>query len=288
MADQTEVDNVTGTETTGHDWDGIKELNTPLPRWWLYTLYGTIIWGIGYTIAFPAWPLLEGATSGLLGYSTRGELQEDIDKFKAQNADLAARLVGVDLAELPKDDPAYHFAVAGGAAIFRAACSQCHGAGAAGALGYPNLLDDDWLWGGTLDDIAYTVRHGIRNETDFDARWSEMPAYGEILEEEEIADTVEHVLSLSGQEHDAEMARAGAVHFADHCAACHGDGGEGMRDLGAPRLNDSIALYGDSRSDLTYTITNARFGVMPAFGLRLDDAEIAAVTLYLHQLGGGE
>lgn len=288
MSDQKANDPVTGTETTGHDWDGIQELNTPLPRWWLWTLYGTIVWGIGYTIAFPAWPLIQGATAGLLGYSTRGEVAADIARVDAQNADVAMRLASADLTTLSRDDPAYHYGVSGGAAIFRAQCSQCHGAGAAGAIGYPNLLDDAWLWGGTIDAIEYTVRHGIRNEQDFDARYSEMPAFGELLEEEEIKLTAEFVLSLSGQDHDASMVDDGAVLFEENCSGCHGAKGMGNQELGAPNLTDAIWLYGGDREAITETIVNARFGVMPAWGLRLSEEDIKAVSLYVHQLGGGE
>ncbi|WP_415402263.1 cytochrome-c oxidase, cbb3-type subunit III [Tateyamaria sp. SN3-11] len=288
MADTPKKDDVTGIDTTGHDWDGITELNNPLPRWWLWCFYGTIVWGIAYTIAFPAWPLINSATSGVLGYSTRAEVAEQIAVVEAQNAEVSARLASADLATLAPDDPAHRYGVAGGASVFLAHCSQCHGSGAAGAVGYPNLLDDDWLWGGDLDSIEYTVRHGIRNEADPDARWSEMPAFGEIFEDEEIAATVEYVLSISGQDHDATLAEQGAVLFEEQCTACHGDAGEGIRDLGAPQLSDAIWLYGGDRETLTQTITYSRFGVMPPWGQRLDEAEIKAVTLYLHQLGGGE
>lgn len=289
MADDTsQHDPITGTETTGHDWDGITELNTPLPRWWLWTLYGTIIWGLGYTIAFPAWPLIDGATQGLLGYSTRGEVAEDIARVDAQNSEIAATLASADLSTLARDHPAYQFGVSGGAAVFRAHCSQCHGAGAAGAVGYPNLLDDAWLWGGTLEEIEYTVTHGIRNDQDPDAHWSEMPAFGDIFSEEEIGMTTEYVLSLSGQDHDAGMVDGGAVLFAENCAACHGEAGLGDPSVGAPNLADAIWLYGGAREDIEYSIINARFGVMPAWGLRLSDEDVKAVTLYVHQLGGGQ
>jgi cytochrome c oxidase cbb3-type subunit 3 len=179
MADNQDKDDVTGIDTTGHDWDGIKELNNPLPRWWLWCFYGTIVWGVAYTIAYPAWPMINSATTGLLGYSTRGEVVEQIAIIDAQNAEVSMRLASADLATLAPDDPAHRYGVAGGASVFLANCSQCHGSGAAGvqAGGYPNLLDDDWLWGGTLEDIEYTVRHGIRNEIDPDARWTEMPAF---------------------------------------------------------------------------------------------------------------
>ena len=290
MADKQDIDQVTGTDTTGHTWDGIKELNNPLPRWWLWTFYGTVVWGLAYTIAFPAWPLINSATSGLLGYSTRGEVAEQIAAVDAQNAEVAERLASADLATLAPDDPAHRYGVAGGASVFLAHCSQCHGQGAAGvqAAGYPNLLDDAWLWGGSLEEIEYTVRHGIRNETDPDARWSEMPAFGDILSDEEIAQTVEYVLAISGQEHDAGLAEQGMVWFQEQCTACHGDNGEGIRELGAPTLTDAIWLYGGDRATLNETITYSRFGVMPAWEQRLDEDEIKAVTLYLHQLGGGE
>lgn len=288
MDNRTDHDPVTGTETTGHNWDGIQELNTPLPRWWLWTFYLTIIWGIGYCIAYPAWPLIDRATAGLLGYSTRAEVEAQIAEVDARNAEVAARLASADLSTLERNDPAYHYGVAGGAAVFRAHCSQCHGAGAAGALGYPNLLDDDWLWGGTLDAIAATVRHGIRNDTDDDARWSEMPAYGEFLEEEQIAAATEFVLQLSGQAHDAQLAASGATIFAEECASCHMESGTGDRETGAPDLTDAIWLYGGGREAIAESIMNSRFGVMPAWGPRLDEAEIKAVTLYVHQLGGGE
>ncbi len=290
MSDNPHHDEITGVDTTGHVWDGIKELNNPLPRWWLWTFYITIIWGIGYTIAYPAWPMVERATGGLLGQNTRADVAADIAAVEAQNAEVSATLASADLNTLPQSDPAYSYGVAGGAAVFRANCSQCHGAGAAGvqAAGYPNLLDDAWLWGGTLDAIEYTVRHGIRNEQDFDARWSEMPAFEEILSEEEIVQTAEYVRSLSGAENDATLAMAGSEIFAAECASCHGDSGAGDPELGAPNLTDAIWLYGGSQEKIIETITYSRFGVMPAWGQRLSDSEVKAVTLYVHQLGGGE
>lgn len=283
-----DIDEPTGVDTTGHSWDGIKELNNPLPRWWLWCFYLCIIWGIGYTIAFPAWPMLTGATSGMLGFSTRAEVAKDIERFETQNAALTTALAEVELASLSDNPDLQRFAVAGGAAVFRAQCSQCHGSGAAGAKGYPNLLDDDWLWGGQIDQIAYTVRHGIRNDTDGDAHWSQMPAYGDILEEAEILGTVEYVLSLSGAEHDATLATTGAVIFEEQCSACHGENGMGDIDQGAPNLTDAIWLYGGDRAVLLETITNARFGVMPAWGSRLSPADVNAVAAYVHGLGGGE
>lgn len=287
MSDK-KVDQETGIETTGHEWDGIRELNNPLPRWWLWTFYATIVWGVGYTIAYPAWPLITGATAGVIGYSTRGEVIEDIAAHEANNADLVASLNAADLTTIAAPDDLHRYAVARGGAVFRAQCSQCHGQGAAGAKGYPNLLDNDWLWGGDQEAIAYTIRHGIRNETDPDAHWSQMPAYGDIFESQEIDAVVEYVISLSSADHDAALAEAGTPLFMDNCAACHGDDARGNRDFGAPNLADAIWLYGGDRATLTETVTNARFGVMPAWGQRLSEEDVRAVAVYVHSLGGGE
>lgn len=283
-----DIDQETGIETTGHDWDGIKELNNPLPRWWLWSLYLCIIWGIWYVIAYPAWPMIKGATTGYLGYSTRANVEADIAAFNDKNVDLRTALSDVVLRELENNEDLSRFAVAGGAAVFRTNCSQCHGSGAAGAKGYPNLLDDDWLWGGSVDQIAYTINHGIRNEIDPDAHWSQMPAYDEILEQSEIDNVVQHVISLSSTEFDADMAAEGVVIFEDHCSACHGAEGLGDRDQGAPNLADAIWLYGGDVDTLTETVKYARFGVMPPWGTRLSKSDVNAVAAYVHQLGGGE
>jgi cytochrome c oxidase cbb3-type subunit 3 len=275
-------------ETTGHSWDGIEEFNNPLPRWWLWTFYACIIWGVAYTIAYPAWPLLKEATPGILGFSTRGEVAADIAAVEAANADIEARLAAADLTAISDDPALSSYATNAGAAVFRTWCAQCHGSGAAGAKGYPNLLDDDWLWGGSIEDIHTTISHGIRNETDLDARWSQMPAFGEILAPEEITSVVQYVRSISGQDHDAGLAGQGQQVFMDNCAACHADDGTGDRFQGAPNLTDAIWLYGGDVETLTATVTNARFGVMPSWADRLSAAEIAAVASYVHQLGGGE
>lgn len=278
------VDELTGRETMGHDFDGIEELNTPMPRWWLITFYVTIVWGIAYTIAFPAWPFLSGATAGLLGYSTRGEVVAEVEAHEAQNAELVAELLAVDLPTIAPQSDLHRYAVARGGSVFRAQCSQCHGAGAAGGPGYPNLLDNDWLWGGDLENIAFSVRHGIRNETDSDARWSAMPAFGDMLTAGEIQTLVAFLPTLSAPEWDSE----GGVLFTDNCAACHGDDGKGLREQGAPNLADAIWLYGGDEASLVETISNARFGVMPAWGQRLSEVDVRAVSTYVHSLGGGE
>jgi cytochrome c oxidase cbb3-type subunit III len=281
-------------DTTGHSWDGIQEFNNPLPRWWLWTFYATIFWGLVYTILFPAWPLVSQATPGMLSFSTRENARREIQAVVDQNAALTQRLESVQLASIADDQELYNFAINAGGAVFRNNCSQCHGSGAQGAVGYPNLLDNDWLWGGTLDEIAFTVTHGIRNEQSPDTRWSQMPAFGEILTPEEITAVVQHLLAISGQEHDAALAATGQEVFLNNCAACHMDDGTGDRAQGAPNLTDAIWLYGGDVDTLTQTVNYARFGVMPAWleeyrpGQGLTKAEINAVAAYVHSRGGGE
>lgn len=275
-------------ETTGHEWDGIEELNSPLPRWWVWTFYATIIWGVIYTILYPAWPMVSGATRGIWHYTTRQEVAADIAAYDQANAAINGRLAAADLTAIAGDSELQSYAFNAGGAVFKTWCAQCHGSGAAGAKGYPNLLDNDWLWGGSVEDIAVTITHGVRNQDDPDARYSEMPAFGEFLESSEIEALVNHVLEISGQDNDPALAAQGATLFADNCAACHGDDGTGDRTQGAPNLTDAIWLYGGDPATLATTITFARFGVMPNWNARLDQAQINAVATYVHSLGGGE
>ena len=276
--------------TTGHEWDGIEEFDNPMPRWWLWSFYATIIWGVLYTIAYPAWPLINGATAGVLGWSTRGDVAAEITAVEEANAPINAKLEATELTAIAEDPELNSYAVSAGSAVFKTWCAQCHGSGAAGAKGYPNLLDDDWLWGGSVEDIHATVAHGIRNEDSDDARYSEMPAFGrdELLEKEEISQAVNYVMSLSGEPQDASQVEAGSVVFADNCASCHAEDGTGDRSQGAPNLADAIWLYGGDYATLTETVTNSRYGVMPAWNTRLTEAQIRAVSSYVHQLGGGE
>lgn len=276
--------------TTGHSWDGIEELNTPLPRWWLWAFYATIVWGIIYTVLYPAWPLVNQATAGILGYSTRAEVAERIAEVETANAGINEQLASVELTEIAADPDLNQYAVSAGASVFQTWCAQCHGSGAAGAVGYPNLLDDDWLWGGSIEDIHYTVTHGIRNEDDWDARYSAMPAFGrdELLEPEQIDAVVNYVMSLSGTPQDASLVEEGAVVFEENCVSCHMEDGTGDREQGAPNLTDAIWLYGGDYETIHETVENARFGVMPNWGERLSEAQIRAVATYVHQLGGGE
>ena len=290
MATNIEKDDVSGTATTGHEWDGIKELNTPLPRWWLYTFYATVIWGIAYTIAYPAWPMLTSATPGLLGWSSRATLDQQMATAReAQKANLD-KIAAMSVDDILKDPQLLSFAQAGGAAAFKVNCVQCHGSGAAGFVGYPNLNDDDWLWGGTPDALYATLKHGIRYAADPDTRDSQMPAFGAdgILLPEQIDQVANYVVSMAGGEADAAKAETGKTIFAENCASCHGEDGKGLREFGAPNLTDKIALYGGTLDNIKSQIVKPRLGVMPGWTHRLDDATIKQLAVYVHTLGGGE
>ncbi|WP_100961664.1 cytochrome-c oxidase, cbb3-type subunit III [Bosea sp. FBZP-16] len=285
------VDAATGMPTTGHEWDGIRELNTPLPRWWLGIFYATIVWSIGYWIVYPAWPLLTDTTKGVIGYASRIDIGADMARLKAQRAAQAAGMTDATPAQIKADPTLFQIAMAQGKAAFGDNCAACHGVGGAGAKGYPNLNDDDWLWGGSLPAIQQTIRHGIRVAGDNDTRVSQMPAFGRdgVLKREEILAVASHVRELAGlsTEPKADL-KLGRKVFADNCAACHGATGKGNQELGAPNLTDAISLYGMDMASLTETIANSRNGVMPAWAGRLDETTIKALTVYVHSLGGGQ
>ena len=285
-----EHDEITGTATTGHEWDGIKELNTPLPKWWIYTFYGTVIWALAYTVAYPAWPLINGATPGLLGYSSRADVAQDIAAAKTAQGAQLEKIAATNVEDILKDQELLAFARSGGAAAFKVNCVQCHGSGAAGSPGYPNLNDDDWLWGGTAEDIHTTLQNGIRYTLNGDTRDSQMPAFGVdgLLTPEQIGDVANHVVSLSGGAADAAAAARGADLYAENCASCHGEDGKGMRELGGPNLADAIWLFGGTVDEVKAQIHKPRHGVMPAWSGRLDEATIKQLAVYVHTLGGGE
>ncbi|MEH6827260.1 cytochrome-c oxidase, cbb3-type subunit III [Parasphingorhabdus sp.] len=290
MSEKKRVDEPTGTETVGHEWDGIEELDTPMPRWWVLTFYATIIWAIGYVILYPAIPMLHSASEGLLGWSSRGDYAMQVAERQKQLEPVRLALVSQDIEAIGNDPQLLQQAIEGGRSAFKVHCVQCHGSGAAGSKGYPNLNDDDWLWGGDLTAIEYTLSHGIRNPDHDKTRFSQMPAFGKdgILQSNEIQDLVSYVRLLSGREKQSAAARRGAALFETNCAVCHGPDGKGDRVQGAPNLTDAISLYGLDRATLTETITNARYGVMPRWGQRLDPATIRMLAAYVHSLGGGE
>jgi cytochrome c oxidase cbb3-type subunit 3 len=276
--------------TTGHEWDGIQEYNNPLPRWWLWILIATIVWAIGYTIVFPAWPGIRAATPGLLGWSSRARVEKQVAAVEAARAEQNRQIGSVPLAQLPDNPQLMRLAVEGGRSAFKVHCVQCHGSGAAGGAGYPNLNDDDWLWGGDMETIHATIVHGIRAPGYDDTRISQMPAFGKegLLDRAQVSDVVEHVLAISGAQHDAAKAARGALIFAEQCASCHGPDGKGDRTVGAPNLTDAIWLYGGDRQAIFATVWNARNGVMPGWSQRLDEVTLRKLAAYVHSLGGGE
>ncbi len=287
---ENEIDETTGVETTGHEWDGIKELDTPMPRWWLWTFYATIVFSIGYVIWYPAIPLLEGSTQGISGQTNRLSLKQEMALVQSARAEKYAILAEKDLLEVKNDPEMLRFAAAGGESLFKVYCSQCHGSGAQGGPGYPNLNDDDWLWGGDLENIYTSIAHGIRSSDDDDARDSLMPSFGadEILERPQIEAVTEYVLKISSQDHDAALASTGLEVFAEQCVACHGEDGKGDPELGAPDLSDAISLYGNTRETIQNQLNRAKHGVMPAWKARLGDANVKQLAIYVHSLGGGE
>lgn len=287
MADK-HVDEISGVETTGHEWDGIRELNNPLPRWWLWTFYFTIIWAIGYAIAYPSIPLLTTNTKGLLGVTNRGELTKELAAASAAQAKYVDAIKTTDVAGILANEELRTFAIAGGAAAFKVNCVQCHGSGAAGSPGYPNLNDDDWLWGGDINALYTTLQHGVRYTADPETRVSEMPAFGDILKPEEVDLVANYAVSLSGGTADAAKVTAGKEVFVNNCVACHGEEGKGGRDFGAPNLTDAIALYGSDVAAISSQIMKPKHGVMPAWTARLGDTTVKQLAVYVHSLGGGE
>ena len=290
MAEHSRVDEKTGTRTVGHEWDGIEELDTPMPRWWLYTFYATILFSIVYTILYPAWPMLTRATAGTLGWTSQGELRKEVSVEQARHAPILKALAETPIEQIPANPALMTAAQEGGRAAFKVNCSQCHGSGAAGGKGYPNLNDDDWLWGGDLRTIQQTITHGIRFHGDDATRQSQMPAFGrdQLLTPAQIQDVVSFVRVASRQEAVSASARRGAKLFQDNCSVCHGANAKGGRTVGAPNLTDPIWLYGGDRATLTETVTNARQGIMPAWTRQLDPVTIKMLAVYVHSLGGGE
>jgi cytochrome c oxidase cbb3-type subunit 3 len=284
------IDKLTGIATTGHEWDGIHELNTPLPRWWLWTFYACIVWAIGYWVVYPAWPLLTNSTQGVLGWHTRSAVVADLNELTALRGPMMVKLTSASVGDIVKDPQLMDFARAVGRSAFADNCAPCHGAGGGGGKGYPNLNDDDWLWGGRITDIEQTIRHGARSGDPKDHEGN-MPAFGRegMLKAAQISAAADFVRSLSGlpTEKGADLALGKKV-FADNCTPCHGPDGKGSRELGAPNLTDQIWLYGSDKETIMQGIFNGRGGTMPAWQGRLSDPIIKSLVVYVYSFGGGE
>lgn len=288
MSDR-KVDQHSGVETTGHEWDGIRELDNPLPRWWLWVMWATVIWAVVYWILMPAWPGLHGYTKGLMHNSARANVEKQLAQLQAMRGAEAVKLKNASLEQIEKDPQLQSYALALGASIFGDNCATCHGAGGTGGKGYPNLRDDVWLWGGSLEQIQHTITYGVRTGEP-GAGNTQMPAFGRdgMLKDDQINDLTEYVVALSHRPADKAAVQRAAPLFRDQCAACHGPEGKGDQSRGVPNLTDNDWLYGSSRADIRGQIVNGRGGVMPTWGKRFSPETIKALTVYVHANAGGQ
>jgi cytochrome c oxidase cbb3-type subunit III len=289
MPTKIEKDQLSGQYTTGHEWDGLKELNTPLPKWWLYVFYATIVFAIVWAIAYPSLPV--SGVTGATGWIAREAVVQDVARQNAAREPMLARLRDATPQQIAADPELRAFALGAGRIAFANNCAGCHGAGGQGAAGgFPSLADDDWLFGGDFEQIQLTIRHGVRNGEDDEARGVAMPRFlaDGLLTAAQVDDITEYVLAMTNRSTNAAAAARGAPLYAENCASCHGDRGEGNRDVGSPRLNDQIWLFGGDRASVRHSIAYSRAGVMPAWHNRLDAAIVNALTVYVHALGGGE
>jgi cytochrome c oxidase cbb3-type subunit 3 len=282
-------DEATGQYTTGHSWDGIEELNTPMPRWWLGIFYASIVIALIYALLMPSIPLINSHYKGLLGHSDRKAVALDMVNMRTGRAQFSDKLTGVDLDSIMGDPELFRFAMAAGKSAFGDNCATCHGAGGQGFKGYPNLNDDIWIWGGTFEEIRHTLEVGIRASHD-DTRFNLMQAYGrdDLLSRDEIKDLTEYLLAFTDRSETPDAIVRGKSLFAENCASCHGTDAKGDQSQGAPNLTDLDWLYGGERADILATLNNGRQGVMPNWNERLSPDTITALAVYVHALGGGE
>ncbi len=277
--------NKTKHSTTGHSWDEISEYNIPTPRWWLIVWVICIIWAFIYWFFYPAWPTISGNSKGSLNWSKFSQLQEAQKKVDEKKQQYLQQINSSSFSEIKQNQQLMQFVLNAGKSAFYENCSACHGRGHQGGFGYPNLNDDDWLWGGKVGDIYQTLLYGIRSGHE-KARINQMPAFGldGVLKSHEIKDVASFVRSLSGLEKTNEN---GAKIFANNCVACHGAQGKGNQQLGAPNLTDKIWLYYSDANEVYKTIYYSKAGVMPFWQGRLDDNTIKILSIYIHSLGGG-
>lgn len=277
-----EKDEITGKPTTGHEWNGIRELDTPVPRPIRVWLWGSIAVCVPLWLLYPAWPYVTDYTRGALDYSSRNVVTDAVAQGQAQRDAAFAPFQTKDVTELANDPalrPVYEPSIR---VLYQDRCAACHGRELTGQRGFPNLTDDHWLWSGDPAEIEYTLQVGI-NADHPDTRYAEMPAFGRdgMLPQSDIEDVAEYVLSLSGPAEDETAADRGAAVFADNCAGCHNDEGAGGFGIGAPSLADDVWIYGGTRPDILETLKNGRGGVMPSWSGRLSAAEIRMLTLYV-------
>lgn len=282
-------DPITGRETTGHEWNGIEELDTPVPRVVLFFLTVTTLFAIGYWIAMPAWPLWSTYTKGILGVDQREIVAKQVADARQERAPWVDKIASMDFAAIQADPDLMGRVQLAGRTLFEDNCAACHGVKASGGPGFPNLSAKSWLWGGTPDKIAETIRIGI-NSTNEDTRISQMTAFGRdgVLNATQISNVVAYVRSLSGLGGDdaaeAPAIAAGKDVFAANCVSCHGDDAKGKQDMGAPDLTDKYWIYGGSLDTVFTSVYSGRQGHMPHWGTRLSDVDIKILALYVEAL----
>lgn len=282
-------DPITGRETTGHEWNGIEELDTPVPRVVLFFLTVTTLFAIGYWIAMPAWPLWSTYTKGILGVDQREIVARQVAEARQDRAPWVDKIAALDFAAIQADPDLMGRVQLAGRTLFEDNCAACHGVKASGGPGFPNLSAKSWLWGGTPDKIAETIRIGI-NSTNEDTRISQMTAFGRdgVLNATQISNVVAYVRSLSGlgseDAADAPAIAAGKEVFAANCVSCHGDDAKGKLDMGAPDLTDKYWIYGGSLDTVFTSVYSGRQGHMPHWGTRLSDVDIKILALYVEAL----
>lgn len=290
MPTKIEKDSITGRETTGHEWDGVRELNTPLPKWWLYVFYACIAYAIGMFVLLPGIPYGRGYFHGLLGYSQRQKVDADVKALGQDRAVTMDRIASLPFDAIKNDPALLATAMTAGRIAFAENCQPCHGAGGGGRPGYPALAAGAWIWGGKLDEIQQTITHGIRSGA-ADARESLMPRFGAdgILKPDQVQKVADYVMAdFYGKGTPGQDVSEGHAIFAENCVTCHGANGEGNREVGAPRLASRVHLYGDTRDVVVGQVTRPHMGVMPTWSTRLTPGMIKSLTLYVHSQGGGE
>ncbi len=283
-----ERDPLTGHETTGHEWNGITELNTRVPRavWWFVGV--THVWALIIWILMPAWPLITTYTKGILSADQKERVEEEVVELDLARAGWADRIAAEPIDRIRQDPMLMRVVDETAPALWGDNCSACHGPRGAGALGFPSLVDDDWIWGGDPDTIMETLRVGI-NDTHPETRYSQMLAFGSdgLLTRDEIRTVVDYVQSMSGVEATPDRLTAGEEIFTLNCASCHGDRGRGMQELGAPNLTDATWLYGGGNEAMFDTVYHGRQGWMPAWEGRLSLAERKILTIHIQDLAEG-
>lgn len=296
MAGTPERDAISGQSTTGHEWDGIRELNTPLPKWWVYVFYVCIIWSVGYWVVYPSWPTQNGVLRGAWDWNARSALQVELDQAQAAHQSEINAIRAASVQEIAANKDLMNYAMRGGEVLFKENCVPCHQSGGAGALSFPTLADDEWIWGGDLDSIQTTLMYGIRSDLSDQTRLSEMPKFGDFLSDEEITAVSGYVKGMS---QGNVQAGAGQEVYVANCAACHSSDGmspvsDGNPMMGAPALGNNVWLYAGPGGEMTQAmiesqVRNPKHSVMPAWGGRLDpETDIKMLAVYVHALGGGQ